>query len=76
MLGLLEGISTGPYLKEVVLNLDKLDFEMRKAIVQLFTNFLKLNVAGENPLVTYLLNLRVQYIDYVFAKYSPSFMIS
>ncbi len=70
MRGLAAGLSTGGYLKEVVLSLDKLDFEMRKAIVQLFTSFLKLNVEGENPLVNYLYDFHVQYIDYVFAKYS------
>lgn len=70
MRGLVEGLSTGPYLKEVLLNLDKLDFEMRKVIVLLFTSFLKLNVSGTNPLVEYLYAFHVQYVDYVFAKYT------
>ncbi len=42
---------------------------MRKAIVQLFTSFLKLNVPGTNPLVEYLHSFHAEYIDYVFAKY-------
>jgi len=66
--GLVDGISTGPYLKEVILNLDKFDFEMRKVIVQLFTSFLKLEVGETNPLVDYLYSFHAQYIDYAFAK--------
>ena len=61
-------MSTGPYLKEVLLGLDKFDFELRKEVVQLFINFLKLKVPNPNPLVNYLHNFHTQYIDYVFAK--------
>ena len=70
MKGLLEGISTGPYLKEVILNLHKIEFEKRKELVQMFTSFVKLQVSGPNPLVGYIYDFHDAYIDYVFSQYS------
>ncbi len=66
----MEGISTGPYLKEVLLNLHKFEFEKRKELVELFTGFLKLPMAGaDNPLVQYLCAFKTEYMNYIFSKY-------
>lgn len=65
---LLQGICTGPYLKEILLNFHKVEFEKRKDLVQLFSSFVKLRVPAPNPLVDYILGFAAAYLDYVFAK--------
>ena len=63
---LLQGISSGQYLKEVILNLHKVDFEKRKEITNFFNQLMKIKV---NALVPYLLTFVKEYIAYIFAKY-------
>lgn len=52
----------------MLLNIHKVEFEKRKYLVQLFDHLLKLEVPAPNPLVNYLLDFVVAYIEYVFTK--------
>ena len=64
----MEAFSTGPYLKKIILEMDKFDFETEKELSKLIANVLKLQIPGINPLVEYLYAFHGQYIEYVIKK--------
>ncbi len=70
--GLVAGVSTGIYLKEVLLHLHRLEFELRKDVVRLFSRLVALDVGEENELVEYLYNFHRQYIEYAIEQYCPT----
>lgn len=57
-------------MKKVILELDRFDFETKKDLAKLIANFLKLQIAGVNPLVEYIFSFHEQYLELVIKKYA------